>query len=104
MWSLSSASRARSSPTVPSPKPGPDQRWYPPSGRRTSPAGALPGDVSVRVVSSLLIRNARLVPLHPGETAPDHPVDVAVEDGVVTAVAPGAERPAGAAVVDAGGR
>lgn len=55
-------------------------------------------------MSSLLIRNARLVALHEGESAPDAPVDVAVEDGVVTAVAAGAERPAGADVVDAGGR
>ncbi|RYJ02501.1 MAG: amidohydrolase, partial [Actinomycetales bacterium] len=55
-------------------------------------------------MSSLLIRNARLVPLHPGESAPPHPVDVAVTDGLVTAVAPGADRPDGAEVVDAGGR
>jgi predicted amidohydrolase YtcJ len=58
----------------------------------------------VRPVPSLLIRNARLVPLRPGEAAPDQPVDVAVEEGVVTTVAPGAERPDGADVVDAGGR
>lgn len=55
-------------------------------------------------MSSLLIRNARLVPLHPGESAPPHPVDVAVTDGLVTAVTPGAERPSGADVVDAAGR
>lgn len=55
-------------------------------------------------MSSLLIRNARLVALHEGESAPDAPVDVAVADGVVTAVAPGAERPDGADVVDAAGR
>ncbi|GAB6987085.1 amidohydrolase [Nocardioides pyridinolyticus] len=55
-------------------------------------------------MSSLLIRNARLVPLQPGESAPDHLVDVAVTDGVVTAVAPGAERPDAAHVVEAGGR
>lgn len=55
-------------------------------------------------MSSLLLRNARLVALHDGERAPDQPVDVAVTDGVVTAVAPGAERPDGADVVDAGGR
>ncbi|MGB0099853.1 MAG: amidohydrolase family protein [Nocardioides sp.] len=55
-------------------------------------------------MSRLLIRNARLVALHEGERAPDQPVDLAIEDGVVTAVAPGAERPAGADVVDAAGR
>jgi predicted amidohydrolase YtcJ len=55
-------------------------------------------------VSSLLIRNARLVPLRDGETAPDGPVDVLVEQGAVTTVGPGVERPAGVAEVDAGGR
>ncbi|GAB3197961.1 amidohydrolase family protein [Nocardioides hungaricus] len=55
-------------------------------------------------MSSLLIRGARLVPLRPGEVAPDRLVDVAVEYGVVTTVAPGAGRPDGADVVDAGGR
>lgn len=55
-------------------------------------------------MSSLLIRNARPVPLHPGESAPEHPVDVAITDGVVTAVAAAAERPDGAEVVDAAGR
>jgi predicted amidohydrolase YtcJ len=55
-------------------------------------------------VSSLLIRNVRLVPLHPDDSAPTHPVDVAVTDGLVTAVAPDAERPYGAEVVDAAGR
>ncbi|ABL83988.1 MULTISPECIES: amidohydrolase family protein [unclassified Nocardioides] len=55
-------------------------------------------------MSSILIRNARLVPIGPGAEVPDQPVDVAVVDGVVTAVGPGAERPAGAEDVDAAGR
>src|SRR5689334_21259780 len=76
-------------PEVYPPKPGPDH-WA--------------GPVSVPVVSNLLIRNARLVPLHPGESAPSNPVDVAVTDGLVTAVSAGADRPDGAEVVDAGGR
>ena len=52
----------------------------------------------------LLIRNARLVPLRTDDAVPDAPVDVAVVDGVVAAVGPGLERPAGADEVDAGGR
>jgi predicted amidohydrolase YtcJ len=55
-------------------------------------------------VTSLLIRNARLVPVGDGDAVPDAPVDVAVERGAVTAVGPGAPRPAGAEVVDAQGR
>lgn len=55
-------------------------------------------------MSSILIRNARLVPIGPGAEVPDQPVDVTVVDGVVTAVGPGAERPAGAEDVDAAGR
>ena len=59
---------------------------------------------SVRWVTSLLIRNARLVPLREGESVPDRPVDVAVERGVVTAVGAGLEGAAGAEEIDAGGR
>ncbi|KQW47863.1 metal-dependent hydrolase [Nocardioides sp. Root1257] len=55
-------------------------------------------------MSSLLIRNARLVPLVAGEPAPDSPVDVAIEDGVVTAAGPALDRPAGADELDAEGR
>ncbi len=55
-------------------------------------------------MTSLLIRNARLVPIGAGDEVPDRPLDVAVENGVVTAVGPGAERPAGAEVVEAAGR
>jgi predicted amidohydrolase YtcJ len=55
-------------------------------------------------VRSLLIRNARLVPLGHGDRVPDGPVDVAVENGVVAAVGAGARRPAGADELDAGGR
>jgi predicted amidohydrolase YtcJ len=51
-----------------------------------------------------VVRNARLVPLRPGERGPDRPVDVAVRDGVVTEVGPGVERPAGIEEIDAGGR
>ena len=55
-------------------------------------------------MTSLLIRNARLVPIGADDQVPDGPVDVAIEDGVVTAVGYAAERPAGAEVVDAAGR
>ncbi|WP_121254466.1 amidohydrolase [Nocardioides ferulae] len=55
-------------------------------------------------MSNLLLRGVRLVPLAPGETAPDEPVDVAVEHGVVTAVGPGLERPAGAEEIAGLGR
>jgi predicted amidohydrolase YtcJ len=53
---------------------------------------------------SILIRNARLVPIGAADEVPDGPVDVAVEHGMVVAVGPGAQRPAGAEEVDAGGR
>jgi len=59
---------------------------------------------SVRVVSSHLIREVRLVPLAEGERAPDAPVDVLVERGVVTAVGPSLERPDGVEESDGGGR
>lgn len=55
-------------------------------------------------MSRLLIRNARLVPVRAGDVAPDAPVDVAVEDGVVTAVGPALDRPSGVDEVDAAGR
>ena len=55
-------------------------------------------------MTDLLLRNARLVPVHPGDVVPDRPVDIAVADGVVTAVGPGLERAAGVDEVDAGGR
>jgi predicted amidohydrolase YtcJ len=58
----------------------------------------------VPIVTSHLIRNARLVPLAPGEVAPDRPVDVLVEKGAVTEVGPGLDRPAGTDESDAGGR
>lgn len=65
---------------------------------------ALGPRASVRRVSNLLIRNARLVPLGAGETAPDAPVDIAVERGVVTGVGQGLVRPNGVEEIDAGGR
>ena len=55
-------------------------------------------------VTSHLIRNARLVPLAPGEEAPDRPLDVLVERGTVSAVGPGLARPDGAEESDAEGR
>ncbi|MFC6042654.1 amidohydrolase [Nocardioides hankookensis] len=55
-------------------------------------------------MTSLLIRNARLVPLGAGETAPDAPVDIAIRDGVVSAVDAGLERPDGVEELDAEGR
>jgi predicted amidohydrolase YtcJ len=45
-------------------------------------------------VSSLLLRRARIVPITAYDAAPEEPVDVLVEDGVVTQVAPVLERPA----------
>lgn len=58
----------------------------------------------MRGVSSLLIRNARPLPILDGDVAPDGPVDVLVEQGEVTAVATDVERPPGVAEVDAAGR
>src|SRR5262249_55536978 len=57
-------------------------------------------------MTSLLLRAARLVPIGPvGPAAvPDRPVDVLVEDGVVTAVGAELDRPAGADELDAEGR
>ncbi len=58
------------------------------------------------MTTSLVLRDARVVPLTdpPTPGAPVEPVDVVVEDGVVTAVRAGAERPDGAAEVRAEGR
>ncbi|MCW2792121.1 MAG: Amidohydrolase 3 [Nocardioides sp.] len=55
-------------------------------------------------VTSLLIRDARLVPLAEGDAVPDHPVDVLVLDGTVSAVGPALDRPDGVEEVSAGGR
>src|SRR6478609_4413783 len=55
-------------------------------------------------MTSLLIRNARLVPLGEGETVRDRPVDLAIEGGVVTGVGTGVDRPVGAEEIDAAGR
>jgi predicted amidohydrolase YtcJ len=55
-------------------------------------------------VTSLVIRNARLVPLGVVDDVPDAPIDVVVEQGVVTEVDRGADRPVGVEEVDAGGR
>lgn len=55
-------------------------------------------------VTSILIRNARLVPIAAGEVAPGAPLDVLVENGTVTGVAPALDRPDGVEEVDAAGR
>ena len=54
-------------------------------------------------VTSLMIRAARLVPIGP-TAAPGHPVDVLVEDGVVTTVAARLDARPGVEEVDADGR
>lgn len=54
-------------------------------------------------MTGLLIRNARPVPVR-GATTYDAVVDVLVEDGTVTQVAPHVERPPGVEEVDADGR
>ena len=53
---------------------------------------------------SILIRNARLVPIGAGDAVPDAPVDVLVERGAVTAVGGAVERPHGVDEIDAAGR
>ena len=58
----------------------------------------------MRIVTSHLIRNARLVPLATGEDTPDRPVDVLVDRGTVTAVGPALARPDGVEESDAEGR
>ncbi|MFC7495313.1 MULTISPECIES: amidohydrolase [unclassified Nocardioides] len=55
-------------------------------------------------MSSILIRNARLVPIGAGEHAPDAPADVLVERGTVTGVGPSLECPPGVDEIDAEGR
>ncbi|GAB2973235.1 amidohydrolase [Nocardioides montaniterrae] len=55
-------------------------------------------------MTSLLLRSARLVALATYDVPPDHPVDVLVEDGVVTRVGPDLDRSAGIEEVDAEGR
>ena len=59
---------------------------------------------SVARVSDLLIRNARLVPVHAGETRTGPPVDVLVQDGRVTEVGRGRRGLPGVEEVDAEGR
>lgn len=57
-------------------------------------------------MTSLLIRDARLVPIvgpDPGPAGPE-PVDVLVEDGLVTEVGPAIRRPVGVEEYDAAGR
>ncbi|MBA2463377.1 MAG: amidohydrolase family protein [Nocardioidaceae bacterium] len=55
-------------------------------------------------MADLLLRNARLVPVGPGDDVPGHPVDVLVEHGTVTAVGIGVSSPAVAQEIEAGGR
>lgn len=55
-------------------------------------------------MTSLLLRNARVVPLAPGDDVSTTPVDVLIEYGTVSAVGPGLELPDGGEVLDAGGR
>ena len=55
-------------------------------------------------MTSLLIRNARVVPLAPSDVVSESPVDVLIEWGTVSAVGPGLELPEGGEELDAGGR
>jgi predicted amidohydrolase YtcJ len=55
-------------------------------------------------VPSLLIRRTRLVPIGPGAAPTEGPVDVRVEDGIVTAVAPELDSRPGVEEYDADGR
>lgn len=55
-------------------------------------------------MNSLLIRNARQVPLGLADEVPDGPVDVLVERGRVTGVGAGLGRPHGVEEIDAAGR
>lgn len=55
-------------------------------------------------VSSLLVRRARLVPIGPSAAAPREPVDILVEDGVVTRVGQELQAPAQVDAVPAEGR
>jgi len=58
----------------------------------------------VAPVTSLMIRRARLVPIGPAAAPPVHPVDVLVEDGLVTTVATQLDSRPGVEEVDADGR
>ncbi len=55
-------------------------------------------------MTSLLLRNVRIVPLTEDVEVPDGPVDVLVEWGTVSAVGPDLELPEGGVELDAGGR
>lgn len=55
-------------------------------------------------MSGLLLRQVRLVPLRPGDHAPDRPVDVLVEGGRVQSVSERITRPPGVEEYDAAGR
>jgi predicted amidohydrolase YtcJ len=55
-------------------------------------------------VASLMIRRTRLVPIGPAASPPQHPVDVLVEDGVVTTVASYLDPRPGVQEHDADGR
>ena len=55
-------------------------------------------------MTSLLIRGARLVPIGPTAAPPREPVDVLLQDGVVTRVARGLDPRRGVAEVRAEGR
>lgn len=61
------------------------------------------GARTVRGVSSLMLRSARIVPLV-GDPVPAEPVDVLVRDGVVTEVGPALARPGGVEERDLAGR
>jgi predicted amidohydrolase YtcJ len=58
----------------------------------------------VAPVTSLLIRGTRLVPIGPAAAPPAHPVDVLVEDGLVTTVAAQLDTRPGVEELDADGR
>ena len=55
-------------------------------------------------MGNLLVRRARLVPVEPGASAPELPVDLLLADGAVREVGERLSRPAGVPAVDAGGR
>jgi hypothetical protein len=56
------------------------------------------------VVASLLVRNARIVPLEPGQHPTGDPVDVLIEEGTVTGVGEHLDRPPGVEELDGEGR
>ena len=77
-------------------------RLQPPPNRAIAgTAGRCP---TVAPVTSLLIRRARLVPIGPTAAPPEHPVDVLVEDGLVTTVAAQLDARPGVEEDDADGR